>query len=156
MADDVKMDNAERTLRLERTLPAGRDRVLSAFVEPAQLSQWWGPAGFTVPEADLDVREGGRYRIKMQPPDGDPFYACGEYRDVDPPERLAYTFEWDPPTPDDQETLVTLTFRPAEGGTRLLVDHGPFKTDERYALHEAGWRDTLDRLGAWVAATPVV
>jgi uncharacterized protein YndB with AHSA1/START domain len=63
-----------------------------------------------------------------------------------------YTFEWDPPTPDDQPTLVTLALQPAEAGSHLVVEHGPFKTDERYALHEAGWRDTLDRLEAWVAA----
>jgi uncharacterized protein YndB with AHSA1/START domain len=144
----------KRTLLLERNLPAAPERVLAAFVDSAQLSRWWGPAGFTVPNADLDVREEGRYRIKMQPPDGEPFYAYGEYREVDPPSRLAYTFEWDPPTADDQETLVRLTFQPTDDGTRLLLEHGPFKTDERYALHETGWNDTLDRLKAWVAANP--
>ena len=128
--------------------------MLAAFVDPAQLSNWWGPAGFSVPSADLDVREGGQYRIKMQPPGGDPFYAYGEYRDVDPPGRLAYTFNWDPPTPDDQETLVALSFQPIGEGTRVIVDHGPFKTHERYELHEAGWKDTLDRLDVWVAHQP--
>jgi uncharacterized protein YndB with AHSA1/START domain len=143
---------AERRLLLERGLDAWRDRIFAAYVEPQQLSAWWGPAGFTVPSADLDVREGGRYRIEMQPPDGEPFSVHGEYQLVDPPGRLAYTFEWDPPTPDDQETLVTLTFEPAGDGTRLVLDHGPFKTDERYELHKAGWTDTLDRLEAWLAA----
>jgi uncharacterized protein YndB with AHSA1/START domain len=154
MADEVTTNNPEHTVRLERILPAARERVFSAFVDPAQLSNWWGPAGFTVPNAVLDVREGGRYRIEMQPSDGEPFWAFGEYREVEPPGRLVYTFEWDPPTPDDQPTLVTLALEPAEEGTRLVVEHGAFKTDERYALHEAGWRDTLDRLEAWVAANP--
>jgi uncharacterized protein YndB with AHSA1/START domain len=132
-------------------LPARPDRVLAAFLDPAQLCRWWGPAGFTVPSAELEVRKGGRYRIEMQPPDGDPFYAYGEYREVDPPRRLAYTFAWDPPTPDDQETLVTLTLQSVEEGSRLLLEHGPFKTKERYALHEAGWKDTLGRLAAWLS-----
>ena len=147
-------ERAERDLQMERTLGAAPDRVFAAFVEAAELSQWWGPAGFTVPSADLDVRKGGRYRITMQPPDGESFYAYGEYREVDPPHRLAYTFEWEPPTPDDQETLVSLTFEKTERGTRLTLDQGPFKTDERYSLHEAGWADTLDRLEAWIAANP--
>ena len=154
MADEVTTNSPERILRLARILPAARDLVFSAFVDPAQLSNWWGPAGFTVPKADLDVREGGRYRIEMQPSDGEPFWAHGEYREVEPPGRLVYTFEWDPPTPDDQTTLVTLALQPVDEGTRLVVKHGPFKTDERYALHEAGWRDTLGRLEAWVAANP--
>jgi uncharacterized protein YndB with AHSA1/START domain len=88
----------------------------------------------------------------MQPPEGDRFCLYGEYREVEPPSRLAYTFEWDPPTADDQQTLVTLTFQPFNGGTRIVLDHGPFRTDERYRLHEAGWTDTLDRLEAWLAA----
>jgi uncharacterized protein YndB with AHSA1/START domain len=148
------MGGMQRSLRLERVLQAAPDRLLAAFVDPAQLSKWWGPAGFTVPRAELDVREGGRYRIEMQPPDGEPFYAYGEYREVAPPRQLAYTFAWDPPTADDQETLVMLTFEPLDHGTRLLLEQGPFKTDERYALHEAGWKDTLDRLEAWISATP--
>ncbi len=152
MANEVMTNNPERTLRLERILPVARDRVLSAFVEPTQLSNWWGPADFTVPQADLDVREGGRYRIEMRPPEGEPFWVFGEYREVEPPGRLVYTFEWDPPTPDDQLTLVRLAFLPVDEETHLVVEHGPFKTDERYELHEAGWRDTLDRLGAWLAA----
>jgi uncharacterized protein YndB with AHSA1/START domain len=90
----------------------------------------------------------------MQPADGEPFWAYGEYREVEPPGRLVYTFEWDPPTPDDQPTLVTLALQPVDEGTHLVVEHGPFKTDERYALHEAGWSDTLDRLEAWVGANP--
>jgi uncharacterized protein YndB with AHSA1/START domain len=148
------VNNQRRMLRLERILPAARDRVLSAFIDPVQLPNWWGPAGFTVPRVELDVRKGGRYRIEMQPSEGKPFWAYGEYREVEPPSRLAYTFEWDPPTPDDQPTLVTLALLPVGERTRLVVEHGPFKTDERYVLHEAGWKDTLDRLEAWVARTP--
>ena len=63
-----------------------------------------------------------------------------------------YTFEWDPPTADDQQTLVTLTFQPVDHGTRLVLEHGPFTTDGRLELHEAGWAETLDRLEAWLRA----
>lgn len=150
----MSTDRAHRRLRLERIMRAPPDQVFRACVEPQSLSEWWGPAGFTVPRVELDVREGGRYRIEMQPPEGDRFSLHGEYREVEPPGRLAYTFRWDPPTADDQETLVTLTFQPVDRGTRLVLDHGPFRTGERYELHEAGWIDTLDRLEAWLATSP--
>jgi uncharacterized protein YndB with AHSA1/START domain len=148
----MNTDAMQRRLHLERIMSAPPAHVFRACVEPQRVSEWWGPAGFTVPHIDLDVREGGRYRIVMQPPKGDRFCLRGEYRSVEPPGRLSYTFEWDPPTPDDQQTLVTLTFQPVDRGTRLVLDHGPFTTDERLQLHEAGWIETLDRLEAWLAA----
>ena len=125
--------------------------MFAACAEPDQLGGWWGPAGFTAPGVDLDVREGGRYRITMQPPDGEAFHLNGQYSEVDPPRRLAFTFVWEEPDPDDQETLVTLSFSDHGGGTRLVLDHGSFATQARYELHQAGWTETLDRLAEYLA-----
>jgi uncharacterized protein YndB with AHSA1/START domain len=135
-----------RSLHLERVLQAPRERVFAACVEPEQLAEWWGPAGFTTTSVDLDVREGGRYRMTMQPPDGEAFHLSGAYSVVEPPQSLVYTFEWEEPDPDDQETVVKLSFLDDREGTRLVLDQGPFATEARYALHEAGWTETLDRL----------
>ena len=137
-------------LHLERVLVHPAERVFGAFVAPADLAQWWGPHGFTVPKAELDVRVGGLYRLTMQPPEGDLFHLRGEYLEVDPPHRLAFTFEWEEPHSDDRETLVTSTFEPVEGGTRLVLDQGTFATEDRSELHRGGWTDTLDRLAAWL------
>jgi uncharacterized protein YndB with AHSA1/START domain len=89
---------------------------------------------------------GGSYRIAMQPPEGELFHLTGEYLEIDPPSRLAYTFRWEEPDPDDQETVVTITLRDAGDETEMTVDQGPFATEARRALHEAGWRDGLERL----------
>ncbi len=134
------------TLRLERTLGVPPETVFAAFVDPAGLAEWWGPAGFTAPSVELDVRPGGRYRIAMQPPDAELFHLGGEFLEVDRPERLVYTFEWEEPDPDDQQTVVTLTFERAGGGTALIFEQRPFATEARRELHEGGWTDTLDRL----------
>jgi uncharacterized protein YndB with AHSA1/START domain len=133
-------------LHLERVLPVGAGRAFDACVEADRLAQWWGPAGFTAPRVDLDVRRGGQYRIEMQPPDAPAFHLRGEFLEVDPPRRLVYTFDWEEPDPDDRTTVVTLSFRDHGAGTRLVVDQGPFATEARLSLHEAGWTDTLDRL----------
>lgn len=140
------------TLHLERVLLAPRERVFAACVEADQLGEWWGPAGFTVASVDLDVRDGGRYRITMQPPEGEAFHLSGRYSQVDPPRRLVFTFEWEEPDPDDRETLVTLTFLDhGEGGTQVVVEQGSFATQARYQLHETGWTETLDRLAEYLA-----
>ena len=83
----------------------------------------------------------------MQPPEGELFYLTGEYVRIEPPSRLAYTFRWEEPDPDDQETVVTISLREAEAdSTELVLDQGPFATQARYDLHHAGWSDGLVRL----------
>ncbi|MDQ3874442.1 MAG: SRPBCC domain-containing protein, partial [Actinomycetota bacterium] len=70
----------------------------------------------------------------------------GEFREVDPPARLAYTFVWEEPTPEDRETLVTLSLRVLGESTEVTLTQGPFTTEERRALHEGGWTDSFGRL----------
>jgi uncharacterized protein YndB with AHSA1/START domain len=125
--------------------------VFTAFTEPDELSRWWGPKGFTVPSLDYRARVGETYRIEMRPPDGEAFWLTGEFREVDPPVRLAYTFVWEDPDPDDVRTLVSLSFRDLEGSTGVALTQGLFKTEARRALHLDGWTDTFDRLEAFLA-----
>src|SRR5690606_905127 len=96
-------------------------------------------------------RPGGRYRITMQPPDGAAFHLSGEFREVAPPARLAYTFRWEEPHPDDRTTVATLSYEDLGGATGLALEQGPFATEERRALHERGWTETLERLAAVLA-----
>ena len=133
-------------LRLQRILPAPRAAVYTALSDPGKLAKWWGPRGFTAPSVEFDPRVGGGYRIAMQPRDGDPFYLAGEFRRVDPPALLAYTFRWDPPDPDDRQTVVTLSLQDRGERTEILLTQGEFATEERLALHEQGWSESFGRL----------
>jgi uncharacterized protein YndB with AHSA1/START domain len=136
------------TLELDRTLSAAPARVCELFTDPDELARWWGPEGFSTPWLDFAPRVGESYRIEMQPPEGDAFHLTGEFRVVDPPTRLAFTFRWEPPDPDDVETVADLTFRAAGESTEVALRQGPFKTEERRALHRDGWSDSFDRLEA--------
>jgi len=144
----------ELMLHLERVLPAPRPFVFSMHSEPELLARWWGPKGFSAPSVELDVRAGGSYRIEMQPPEGDTFFLSGEFREVDPATRLAYTFRWEDPDPDDRETVVALSLRDLGTSTGLTVEQGPFATEDRRALHERGWTDALDRLEELMTNSP--
>lgn len=144
--------SGELTLHLERVLPATRPVVFRMHADPGLFARWWGPKGFSAPSVELDVRVGGRYRVGMQPPEGDRFYLAGEFREVDPPHRLAYTFRWEDPDPDDRETLVVLSLRDLGRSTELTVDQGRFATEARRALHEQGWTETVDRLAELITS----
>ena len=140
----------ELILELEHLLPAPRDDVFHAFTTAGELAQWWGPAGFTIPSVDFDPRVDATYRIEMQPPEGDPFFLTGVFREVAPPERLAFTFVWEEPDPEDVETLAEVSFADLGESTEILLRQGPFRTEARRELHRDGWSDTLDRLSSWL------
>ena len=136
----------ELTLEMKRVFTAVPSVVFEAFSDSSELAKWWGPQGFTAPSLEFHPRVGETYRVEMQPPEGDPFYLTGEFREVDPPARLAYTFVWEEPDPDDVETLVGLSFRDLGESTEVALTQGPFKTEARRALHRDGWTDCFDKL----------
>jgi uncharacterized protein YndB with AHSA1/START domain len=136
----------ELTLEMKRVLPAAPSVVFGAFSDPDKLAKWWGPEGFTTPSVKFDPRVGASYRIEMQPSEGDPFYLTGKFREVDPPVRLAFTFVYEEPDPDDVDTLVELSFRDLGESTEVDFTQGPFKTAARRGLHRDGWTDSFDRL----------
>src|SRR5688572_24265818 len=121
-------------LELKRVLPKAPAVVFAAFADAGELAKWWGPAGFATPSLRFEPRVGDSYRIEMQPPEGDSFYLTGEFREIDPPVRLTFTFEWEDPDPDDAETLVTLSFGDLDDSTEIALEQGPFKTEGRRAL----------------------
>ena len=131
-------------LRITRTFPASRDRVFEAFTRPELLRQWWGPAGFSLPQAELELRVGGGYRFGMQPPQGDVIYLRGVFKEIERPSRLAYTWVWE--AMPAVETLVTIEFHEAEGDTEVVLTQEPFKMADDVARHDQGWRGGFDKL----------
>jgi uncharacterized protein YndB with AHSA1/START domain len=144
MSADRRPD--ELTLRIERVLPGIPSVVFRAFSSQDELANWWGPQGFTIPSLEFEPRVGDSYRIEMKPPDSDPFYLAGEFQEVDPPARLAYTFVWEDPDPDDVENLVELSFQDLGGSTEVVLVQAPFKTEPRRELHRDGWTESFDKL----------
>ena len=125
--------------------------MFAAFSDPDKVAKWWGPEDLTVPSLEFDPRVGASYRLEMQPPGGDPFYLTGEFREVDPPVRLAFTFVYEDPDPDDVDTLVELSFRDLGESTEVVFAQGPFRTAARRALHRDGWTDSFDKLEQFIS-----
>ncbi|MEU6474081.1 SRPBCC domain-containing protein [Streptomyces massasporeus] len=144
---------SELRVRLRRALDGSCPAVFRELTDPRELARWWGPDGFTIPSVESDLRPGGAYRIAMRPPEGELFYLVGEFLEVEPPERLAYTFRWEDPDPEDRETVVTLSLHDIDAArSELVLDQGDFASERRRALHEEGWSQGLGKLGELLAS----
>jgi uncharacterized protein YndB with AHSA1/START domain len=142
-------------VHVTRELPATRDQVYRTWTEPELFERWFTPPGNSSVTAELDVRPGGRYRITLQRTELIPgtSYIVGSYLEVDPPERLVFTWGWEEPPPveglEALETLdstVTVQFRDLGTSTEVSITHERLDTQELRDFHSWGWGITLDML----------
>jgi uncharacterized protein YndB with AHSA1/START domain len=140
---------ATEKLVMRRTFGAPPERVFAAWTRPEILREFVAPGDMTVPEATLDVRDGGAYRIVMRKPDGELYIAKGTYREVSPPHKLVCTWTWEEDEPAlEHETLLTLEFAPHASGTELVLTHERFRNEESLRGHQDGWTGTLANLAS--------
>lgn len=136
-------------LTVERTIKAKQADVFNAWLDPQMLRQFMMPAaGMSVPKASNDPREGGRFEIVMLAGEKEIPHA-GTYREISPHDRIVFT--WESPYSVDNST-VTLTFAPAEQGTRVTLTHVRFSDAETRDNHKGGWDGILETLDAALAA----
>jgi uncharacterized protein YndB with AHSA1/START domain len=135
-------------LQLSRRFAAPRERVFDAWTSPEVLRRWWAAGGdWACPLAEVDLREGGRYRLAMQNPEGEVRTVAGEYVEVNRPGRLAYTWAWElEDGSTGAETLVGVDFRTDGDGTEVVLTHRGFADEEAKAMHEHGWEGCLANL----------
>jgi uncharacterized protein YndB with AHSA1/START domain len=135
------------SLRLSRTIAASPEEVFRAWTDPAEMKQWYCPEGGTVDAAEVDLAVGGRFRVAMRMPDG-VHVAYGVYREIEPPRKLVFTWQWESDESREGETLVTLEFKECDGSTELVLTHERFATAESRDGHEQGWASALNKLEA--------
>jgi uncharacterized protein YndB with AHSA1/START domain len=136
-------------LAIERTYDASPQEVWQAWTDPQALMRWFGPEDTgSMLGADLDVREGGRYRIRFTTTDGEHHEVGGEYREVQPPHKLVFTWSWRS-TPE-RESLVTLLFQPAGAGTHLVFRHERFFDEAARQGHARGWAGAFGKLDRYL------
>jgi uncharacterized protein YndB with AHSA1/START domain len=134
-------------VRLQRRFAAPPERVFSAWLDPALVGRWMSPVGHA--EAEFEPWVGGRLRVTMVG-DGARIEHTGQFREVDPPRRLVFT--WESPYTGSEPSLVTVELRPAGSGTDLLLVHERLP-EHVVAAHAGGWGTMLDRLAALIGGT---
>lgn len=136
---------------ITRHFDAPRELVWRAWTEEAELAQWLHPFGVSTDSVSFDVRVGGRYRYTMMNADtGEQFPTGGEYLEVDPIERLVFTWG-DPDAPVEGAPVITLTLIPVGEGTRLDFHLRGYDGEPGDGFVYDGWDEALTNFGRHLA-----
>ena len=147
---------AGRTLEIRRRFAFSRERVFAAWTKREQLEQWMcrDAATHTVIHHQQDVRTGGRYVLEVRDREkNEVYWGQGIYKEVKPPERIVFTWNWTKGArngqelhPESPESVVTVEFHARGNATEVVLTHGPFGTERDYKDHEGGWHGCFDIL----------
>jgi uncharacterized protein YndB with AHSA1/START domain len=150
---------------LTRVFDAPVEEVWEAWSDPAYVTLWWGPAGFTSPSAEMDLRVGGASLVCMRAPEeygGQDMYNTWTYTRIDPHERIEFVSNFanqdrkhlDPTTmgmprgvPRDVPHVIA--FKAAgDNGTEMTVTEHGYTTEQARDLSRAGMEQCLDKMAA--------
>jgi uncharacterized protein YndB with AHSA1/START domain len=132
-------------VRVERTFPASAEAVFDAWTSPEVMRRWLHcRSDWETPEAEVDLKVGGKVRVVMRRPDGTEAEAQGEYTLIDRPRRLAMTWAFND-DPSNQQ-LIELSFSGSEDSTTVLMVNSGISTEERRGRQDEGWRGCFEQL----------
>src|SRR5256714_14722519 len=103
---------SDTELQITREFDAPRETVFRALTDATLLPRWWGPRRYKTVVDTMDVRPGGKWRMRNIAADGGEHAFRGEFREITPPERVVWTFEDEP------------LAGPISVATRTLTEHG--------------------------------
>ena len=166
---DAKNADTAHEFIITRTFDAPRVRVWRAWTEREQLMQWFGPQGFTMSHANLDLRPGGHFHYALRSPHGQEMWGKWIFREIVAPQKLVLISTFSdaqggitahPMSPSwPRETLSTTTFDEHDGKTMLTIRWVPWNATElesktfaesRSGMQQ-GWGGTFEQLAAYLA-----
>ncbi|MCI3205493.1 MULTISPECIES: SRPBCC domain-containing protein [Pandoraea] len=133
-----------QTVRVSKVLPASRDEVFDAWLDPDGMCEWMLPGTVKHCDVMLEPRVGGRFHIFMKSAGAD-YVHTGEYLVMDRPSKLAFT--WLSSRMDQQRTLVTIElFERGEQQCELVLTHERVPADHSARGLGVGWNQMLEKL----------
>jgi uncharacterized protein YndB with AHSA1/START domain len=138
-------EEAARVVRIERTFEAPAEEVFDAWTSEEVIRRWFKPRkGWLEPSAEVDLRVGGKIRVVMRTPEGEPVGAGGEYTEIDRPNRLVFTWTFDDDPSNEQ--MIELEFTEQDGVTKVLFVNSNISEAERRDAQYEGWSTCFDEI----------
>ena len=127
------------TVRREIHIAAPPATVFAFLTDPEKIVSWVGA------KVTAEAHPGGLYLVKSV--GNGAHVARGEFREVVPVHRLAYSFGWegDDAVPPGS-SLVEIDLLDRDGGTLLRMTHSGLPDEAQCAGHDKGWAHYLGRL----------
>jgi len=145
---------SDREIVMTRVFDAPRELVFEAHTSCEHLKHWWGPRRYELTVCDLDFRPGGAWRFVQRGAGGEEFAFRGEFREIVPPERIVWTFEFE--GMPGHISVETLTLEDIGGKTRLTARAVYDSVEDRDAMLQSGMEEgaaeTWDRLAEHLQA----
>jgi uncharacterized protein YndB with AHSA1/START domain len=133
-------ETVERGFSITREFNAPLDLLWAVHTEPAHLMNWWGPKGFKMLKADMDLRPGGMFHYGLQAPDGSEMWGRFIYRKIEPKTLLEFIVSFSDnkggmvrhPMAQDwpMELLNEATFTEKDGKTTLVIKGQPINASD--------------------------
>jgi uncharacterized protein YndB with AHSA1/START domain len=145
---------SEREIAMTRVFDAPRRPVFDALTKPELLKRWLlGPPGWSLPICEIDLKVGGAFRFVWRSADGREMRMRGTYREIVPPERIVWTFEFEGMPGNISVDTMTLT---EEDGKTTITATSLYDTVEQrdgmlQSGMETGAAETYDRLAELLA-----
>jgi uncharacterized protein YndB with AHSA1/START domain len=133
-------------MSVRRKMPAPREVVYEAWIDPQGIREWMCPGDVRSAEAVLDVRVGGAYRIVMKGKERDHVHT-GVYHVVEPPSKLVFTWTQEG---NEVTTLVTVEFLGHGRDCELVLTHERFTKPDLAKRYENGWGTIAEKLAAYL------
>jgi uncharacterized protein YndB with AHSA1/START domain len=135
----------------EVTIKAPAARIFAALTRPEELLKWWAAEGkFQLVHAECNLQPGGKWLMRLHGGRKDELSSStvhGEYRDVEPPYLLTYT--WIREKEDYPETLVRWDLKEKDGYTTVRVTHSGL-VSESLRARNSGWPLIVTLLEAYI------
>jgi len=131
-----------------RRMPAPREIVFEAWIDPKGIHEWMCPGDAVSAEATLDVRVGGSFHLIMKGKDKDHVH-IGTYQVVEPPSKLVFT--WAGAENPADVTLVTVEFFPHGDESELVLTHERFSKPDLAQRYENGWNTIAEKFATYLS-----
>jgi uncharacterized protein YndB with AHSA1/START domain len=137
------------TIKLHRVLRASPEKVYKAFLDADAMAKWLPPYGFTCKVHHMEAKVGGSYQASFTNfGSGKSHSFGGKYVELVPNEKIRYTGKFDPNSPDEMQTTVTL--KKVSCGTELNITQEGIPDVIPAEMCYLGWQESLAQLAKLV------
>ena len=124
-------------ITIEANVLAGKNKAWDYYTNPEHITEWnFADPSWQCPEAENDMRVGGKYRARMEAKDGSfGFDFEAIYTDLVIGDKFTYVM------PDGRQ--VNVTFKEQAGSTHVAVTFDA-ETENSIEMQRGGWQAILN------------